>query len=148
MEERKRIDELTRELKATRRNLTSEIEKTETAKEKAVRLQNEIDRLLVELARLTQKSSEEMERCDGLSRIMEEERHALQTIKNQLAHYKMETEQEKARWDNERRNNMTLLTSECLSEGAAREWSTVVKISIPPLSFKPVTLSLSRSPLL
>ena len=119
MEERKRIDELTRELKATRRNLTSEIEKTETAKEKAVRLQNEIERLLVELARLTQKSSEEMERCDGLSRIMEEERHALQTIKNQLAHYKMETEQEKARWDNERRNNMTLLTSECLSEGAS-----------------------------
>ena len=38
--------------------------------------------------------------------------------------------------------------SECLSEGAAREWSTVVKISIPPLSFKSVPLSLSRSPLL
>ena len=34
------------------------------------------------------------------------------------------------------------------SEGAAREWSTVVKISILPLSFKPVPLSLSRSPLL
>ena len=34
------------------------------------------------------------------------------------------------------------------SEGAAREWSTVVKISIPPPSFKPVPLSLSRSPLL
>ena len=34
------------------------------------------------------------------------------------------------------------------SEGAAREWSTVVKISILPLSFKPVTLFLSRSPLL
>ena len=30
------------------------------------------------------------------------------------------------------------------SEGAAREWSTVVKISIPPPSFKPVPLSLSR----
>ena len=29
-----------------------------------------------------------------------------------------------------------------------REWSTVVKISIPPPSFKPVPLSLSRSPLL
>ena len=34
------------------------------------------------------------------------------------------------------------------SEGAAREWSTVVKISILPLSFKPVSLFLSRSPLL
>ena len=34
-----------------------------------------------------------------------------------------------------------------LSEGAAREWSTVVDISIPPPSFKPVSLSLSRSPL-
>ena len=33
------------------------------------------------------------------------------------------------------------------SEGAAREWSTVVDISIPPPSFKPVSLSLSRSPL-
>ena len=33
------------------------------------------------------------------------------------------------------------------SEGAAREWSTVVDISIPPSSFKPVSLSLSRSPL-
>ena len=31
-----------------------------------------------------------------------------------------------------------------LSEGAAREWSTVVDISIPPPSFKPVSLSLSR----
>ena len=34
------------------------------------------------------------------------------------------------------------------SEGAAREWSTVVKISIPPPSFKPVLLFLTRSPLL
>jgi len=34
-----------------------------------------------------------------------------------------------------------------LSEGAAREWSTVVSISIHPPSFKPVSLSLSRSPL-
>ena len=34
------------------------------------------------------------------------------------------------------------------SEGAARGWSTVVKISIPPPSFKPDLLSLSRSPLL
>ena len=33
------------------------------------------------------------------------------------------------------------------SEGAAREWSTVVDISIPPTSFKPISLSLSRSPL-
>ena len=33
------------------------------------------------------------------------------------------------------------------SEGAAREWSTVVDISIPPSSIKPVSLSLSRSPL-
>jgi len=33
------------------------------------------------------------------------------------------------------------------SERAAREWSTVVDISISPLSFKPVSLSLSRSPL-
>ena len=36
---------------------------------------------------------------------------------------------------------------EYLSEGAAREWSTVVKICIPPPSFKPVSFSLSRSPL-
>ena len=34
-----------------------------------------------------------------------------------------------------------------LSEGAAREWSTVVDISISPPSFKPVSLYLSRSPL-
>ena len=33
------------------------------------------------------------------------------------------------------------------SEGAAREWSTVVDISITPLSFKLVPLSLPRSPL-
>ena len=39
-------------------------------------------------------------------------------------------------------------TGEYLSEGAAREWSTVVKIFIPPPSFKPVLLSFSRSPLL
>ena len=39
------------------------------------------------------------------------------------------------------------LIGEYLSEGAAREWSTVVKIFIPPPSFKPVTLSLSCSPL-
>ena len=39
-----------------------------------------------------------------------------------------------------------LLTGEYLSEGAAREWSTVVdiSISIPSPSFKPVSLSLSR----
>ena len=34
-----------------------------------------------------------------------------------------------------------------LSEGAAREWSTVVDISMTPPSFNPVSLSLSRSPL-
>ena len=34
-----------------------------------------------------------------------------------------------------------------LSEGAAREWSTVVSIFISPPSFKPVSLYLSRSPL-
>ena len=34
-----------------------------------------------------------------------------------------------------------------LSEGAAREWSTVVDIFPPPPSFKPVSLSLPRSPL-
>ena len=33
------------------------------------------------------------------------------------------------------------------SEGAAREWSTVVDISIPPPSFKLVPLSSARSPL-
>ena len=33
------------------------------------------------------------------------------------------------------------------SEGAAREWSTVVEIYIPLPSIKPVSLSLSRSPL-
>ena len=38
-------------------------------------------------------------------------------------------------------------TGEYLSEGAAREWSTVVKIYITLLSFKPVSLYLSRSPL-
>jgi hypothetical protein len=32
------------------------------------------------------------------------------------------------------------------SEGAAREWSTVVDVSIPPLSFKSVSLFLPRSP--
>ena len=37
---------------------------------------------------------------------------------------------------------------EYLSEGAAREWSTVVKISRPPPSFNPVSLFLSRSPLI
>ena len=31
------------------------------------------------------------------------------------------------------------------SEGAAREWSTVVDISIPLASFKPIALFLSRS---
>ena len=33
------------------------------------------------------------------------------------------------------------------SEGAAREWSTVVDISTKPPSFKPVSLSSPRSPL-
>ena len=33
------------------------------------------------------------------------------------------------------------------SEGAAREWSTVVDISMTPPSFKLVPLSLPRSPL-
>ena len=42
-----------------------------------------------------------------------------------------------------------LLTGEYLSEGASIAYmeSTVVDISIPPSSFKPVSLSLSRSPL-
>ena len=38
-------------------------------------------------------------------------------------------------------------TGEYLSEGAAREWSTVVDISKTPPSSKPISLSLSRSPL-
>ena len=38
-------------------------------------------------------------------------------------------------------------TGKYLNEGAAHEWSTVVDISIPPHSFKLVSLSLSRSPL-
>ena len=43
--------------------------------------------------------------------------------------------------------SVSSIQGEYLSEGAAREWSTVVKIFIPPPSFKPVTLSLPRSPL-
>ena len=37
-----------------------------------------------------------------------------------------------------------MCTGEYLSEGAAREWSTVVKIFITSPSLKPVSLSLSR----
>ena len=40
-----------------------------------------------------------------------------------------------------------LFKGKYLSEGAAREWSTVVNISITPPSFKPVSLPLPRSPL-
>ena len=65
-------------------------------------------------------------------------------------------------WDSNRTENMALIqrlipavlsqvtklqTSEYLSKGAAREWSTVVNIFIHPPSFKPVSLSLSRSSL-
>ena len=39
------------------------------------------------------------------------------------------------------------ITRKYLSERAAREWSTVVDISMTPPSFKPVSLTLSRSPL-
>ena len=39
------------------------------------------------------------------------------------------------------------VTGKYSSEGAAREWSTVVDISIPPPSFKPDLLSLARFPL-
>ena len=39
------------------------------------------------------------------------------------------------------------LVCKYLSEGVAREWSTVVDISIPPPSFKHVSSFLSRSPL-
>ena len=46
-----------------------------------------------------------------------------------------------------RRERMYTEQGKYLSEGAAREWSTVVDISIPPPSFKPVSLSLPRSPL-
>ena len=46
-----------------------------------------------------------------------------------------------------RRERMYTEQGKFLSEGAAREWSTVVDISIPPPSFKPVSLSLPRSPL-
>ena len=42
---------------------------------------------------------------------------------------------------------VAVYTGEYLSEGAAREWSTVVDISIPLPSFKLVPFSLSRSPL-
>ena len=38
----------------------------------------------------------------------------------------------------------SIITGKYSSEGAAREWSTVVNISIKPPSFKPVSLSLSR----
>ena len=45
-------------------------------------------------------------------------------------------------------NNTNIeLTGKYSSEGAAREWSTVVDISIPPPSFKLVSLSSPRSPL-
>ena len=46
----------------------------------------------------------------------------------------------------EKGRNYTLY-GKYLSEGAAREWSTVVDISMTTPSFKPVSLSLSRSPL-
>ena len=40
-----------------------------------------------------------------------------------------------------------LLDGKYSNEGAAREWSTVVDISIPPPSYRHVSLSLSQSPL-
>ena len=44
-------------------------------------------------------------------------------------------------------DRVTMVEGKYSSEGAAREWSTVVDISIPPPSFKSVSLSLSRSSL-
>ena len=49
-------------------------------------------------------------------------------------------------WAKRSEQTLVLLVS-IPSEGAAREWSTVVDISIIPFSFKPVSMSLSRSSL-
>ena len=46
--------------------------------------------------------------------------------------------------DGRKRRNVVSILSE---ESEHREWSTVVKIFTPPLSFKPVAVSLPRSPL-
>ena len=69
--------------------------------------------------------------------------NAPMTTSETTFYYKIMTETEKINW-----NQMVSKIQNTKSERASiANWSTVVKISIPPPSFRPVSLSLSRSSL-
>ena len=143
--------ELLQQLKETKLK-TEEISKVE--KIKLINLQTDHSEEMLNIKKLKEKELETATLNFTERRKRSKEEHRLEaeqigiTSRVEMASLKNQHDQKDAeikRLQQIRTNEQKM--GKYSSEGAAREWSTVVDISIPPPSFQPVSLSLPRSSL-
>ena len=93
-----------------RREITGEQDKNAQLGSDHTRLQEEINRLKHDIEVLETQLREEAEKNNQLALLLDKEKRDTDTISSKLNRVRSDRQQEQARWEEERKNTMKLLT--------------------------------------
>ena len=97
-------------MQALRREITGEQDKNAQLGSDHTRLQEEINRLKHDIEVLETQLREEAEKNNQLALLLDKEKRDADTISSKLNRVRSDRQQEQARWEEERKNTMKLLT--------------------------------------
>ena len=97
-------------MQALRREITGEQDKNAQLGSDHTRLQEEINRLKHDIEVLQTQLREEAEKNNQLALLLDKEKRDTDTISSKLNRVRSDRQQEQARWEEERKNTMKLLT--------------------------------------
>jgi len=97
-------------VQALRREITGEQDKNAQLGSDHTRLQEEINRLKHDIEVLETQLREEAEKNNQLALLLDKEKRDTDTISSKLNRVRSDRQQEQARWEEERKNTMKLLT--------------------------------------
>ena len=97
-------------MQALRREITGEQDKNAQLGSDHTRLQEEINRLKHDIEVLETQLREEAEKNNQLALLLDKEKRDTDTISSKLNRVRSDRQQEQARWEEERKNTMKLLT--------------------------------------
>ena len=98
------------QVQALRREITGEQDKNAQLGSDHTRLQEEINRLKHDIEVLETQLREEAEKNNQLALLLDKEKRDADTISSKLNRVRSDRQQEQARWEEERKNTMKLLT--------------------------------------
>jgi chromosome segregation ATPase len=98
------------QVQALRREITGEQDKNAQLGSDHNRLQEEIHRLKHDIEVLQTQLREEAEKNNQLALLLDKEKRDTDTISSKLNRVRSDRQQEQARWEEERKNTMKLLT--------------------------------------